>query len=88
MQAGNPAFGATFQRGNVFGREVEAHDLVEKSGGFGGRKPQVGRTQLGHLPPGAQAGQGQRRILAGGDDQMHLRRLVLQQKGKNIVNRG
>ena len=78
LQAGNPAFGAGFQCGDVFGREVEAHHPIEKLGGFGGRKPQIGRTQLGHLPPGAQAGEGQMWILTGGDDQVHLRRLVLE----------
>ena len=35
LQAGNPAFGAGFQCGDVFRREVQAHHLVEKFGGFG-----------------------------------------------------
>ena len=56
--------------------------LVEKLGGFGGREAQIGSAQLGQLTPGAQPGQGQRWILAGGDDQVHLRRLVLEQKGR------
>ena len=53
LQAGDPAFGAGFQCGNVFGREVEAHHPIEKLGSFGGREPQVGRPQLGHLPANA-----------------------------------
>ena len=53
LQAGNPAFGAGFQRGDVFCREVQTHHLVEKLGGFGGGKTQVGGTQLGQLAPGA-----------------------------------
>ena len=62
-------------------------DLLEKRGGFGGGKAQVGGAQLGQLAPGAQAGQGELRILAGGDDQVQLRRQVLEQKGEGIVNR-
>ena len=87
LQAGNPAFGARFQGGDVFRREVEAHHLVEKSGGFGGGKAQVGGAQLGQLAAGAQPGQGQLGILTGGDDQVHLRRQVLEQKGEGLVNR-
>ena len=60
---------------------------VEKVGGFGGGKPQVGGAQFGQLAPGAQPGQGELRILAGGDDQVHLRRQVLEQKGEGMVNR-
>jgi len=87
LQTGNPALGTGFQRSNVLRREVESHDLVEESGGFSGREAQVGRAQLGHLPPAAQAGQGELRILAGCDDQAHLRRLVFEQKGQSPVNR-
>ena len=86
LQAGNPAFGAGLQRGNVLGREVQAHHLVEKFGGFRGGKTQVGDAYFGQLAPGAQPGQGQGRILAGGDDQVHLRRQVLEQKGESVVD--
>ena len=58
LQAGNPAFGAAFQCGDVFGREIEAHHLVEEFGGFGGGEAQVGGAQLGQLAPGAVAGPG------------------------------
>ena len=84
LQPGNPAFGAGFQGGDVFRREVEAHHLVEKSGGFGGGKAQVGGAQFGQLARGAQPGQGELRILTGGDDQVHLRRQVLEQKGEGM----
>ena len=87
LQAGNPAFGAVFQGGDVRRREVEAHHRVEKSGGFGGGETQVGGAQFGQLAPGAEPGQGERRILAGGDDQVHLRRQVLEQKGEGLVDR-
>ena len=68
-------------------REVQAHHLVEKVGGFGGGKTQVGGAQLGQLTPGAQPGQGKMWILTGGDDQVHLWRQVFEQKGEGFVNR-
>ncbi len=67
--------------------EVQAHHLVEKFGGFGGGKTQVGGAQLSQLTPGAQPGQGEMWILTGGDDQVHLWRQVLEQKGEGLVNR-
>ena len=86
LQAGNPAFGTSFQRGDVFCRKVQAHHLVEEFGGFGGGKAQVRGAQFGQLAPGAQTGQGQGWILAGGDDQVHLWRQVLEQKGEGVVD--
>ena len=60
LQAGDPAFGAGLQGGDVLRREVEAHHPVEELGGFGGGEAQVGRAQLGQLAPGTPPGQGQR----------------------------
>ncbi len=56
-------------------------------GGFSGGEAQVGGPQLGQLAPGAEPGQGQLRILAGSDDQVHRRRQVLDHKGEGDVNR-
>ena len=64
-----------------------SHHLVEKIGGFGGGEAQVGGAQLGQLASGTQPGQGKLWILTGGDDQVHLRRQVLDQKGEGVVNR-
>ena len=50
-------------------------------------KTQVGDAQLDHLVPGAEAGQWQRRIFAGGDDQVHVRWEMLEQKGESLVYR-
>ena len=69
------------------GGEVEAHHLVEELGGLGRGEAEVGGAQLGQLASGAQSGQGQRGILAGGDDQVHLGRQVLDQEGQGIVDR-
>ena len=51
LQAGNPAFGTVFQGGDVVDREVEAHRLIEESGGFGRRKTKIGGAQFGQLAP-------------------------------------
>ena len=87
LQAGDPAFGAGFQRGDIFRGELQAHRLVKKFSGFGRGETQVGGAQFGQLAPGAQAGQGKLGILTGGDDQVHLWRQVLEQKGEGFVNR-
>ena len=87
LEPGNPAFGARLQGGNFRRRELQPHHLVEKAGGFGGGKAQVGGAQLGHLAPGAQASQGELWILPGGDDQVQLGRQVVEQKGEGLVDR-
>ena len=53
LQSGNPAFGARFQRVDILRREAQAHHLIEKCGGFGRGKAQVGGAQFGQLVPGA-----------------------------------
>ena len=72
LQTGDPAFGSSFQRGDVLRRKVQTHHLVEKLGGFGGGETQVRGAYFGQLAPGAQTGQGQGWIFPGGDDQVHL----------------
>ena len=44
LQAGDPAFGAGFQGGDVVRGEVEPHHPVEELGGFGRAETQVGRA--------------------------------------------
>ena len=87
LQSRDPAFGASFQRGDVVRREAEAHRVVEKLGGFGGREAQIGGAQFGQLSSGAQPGQRERGILSGGDDQVQLRRQVIDQKGERLIDR-
>ncbi len=60
---------------------------MRKLGGLGRGEAQVDGSQFGQLAPGAQSGQGQRGILTGGDDQVQLRRQVLDQEGQRIVHR-
>ena len=65
----------------------KSHHLVEKLGGFDRGETQVGGAQFSELTTDAQASQRERRILTGGDDQMHLRRQVFDEEGQCIVNR-
>ncbi len=85
LQTGDPAFGAGFQRGDIICGELQAHRLVKKFGSLGRGEAQLGGAQFGQLSPGAQAGQRELGILAGCDDQVHLRRQVLEQKGERVV---
>ena len=87
MQARNPAFGAILQRGDVFRREVQAHHPIEKVGGFGGRKAQIGGAQFGQLTAHAQPGQWELGILSAGNDQPHLRRQMIDEEGERLIDR-
>ena len=87
LQAGDPAFGAGFQGGDILRRESEAHRPIEKLGCFGRSKAQICGAQLGHAAAGAEPGQGEARILAGGNDQVDMGRLMLEQKGEGVVDR-
>ncbi len=86
LQAGDPALGPRFQRGDIVRGELQTHRLVEKLSGFARAEAQVGGAQFGQLSTGAQAGQGKLRILAGRNDQMHLGGQMLEQKGERVVN--
>ncbi len=86
LQAGDPAFGASIERSYVLGREVEVHDVVQEGRRFLGGETEVLGTQLGHLTPSTQPGQGPGRIGTAGQDQVQLRGQVLQQKGEPIVD--
>ena len=87
LQTGDPSLGPRVQRADVVQRKTQTHCLVQKAAGFVQAEAQVGGAQLVHLSARAQARQGQRRIFAGGDDQMQLRRQVLHQKGKGLIHR-
>ena len=72
------AFSSRFQRGDIFCGEPKVHPLVEKLGGLRWREAQIGGAQFGQLAPHAQAGQRELRILSGSDDQLHVRRQVIE----------
>ena len=60
--------------------------MIEKLGRFGGRKAQVGGTQLGQVVLGTEAGQRERWIRTGSDHQVQLGWQVFKQKGEGMVN--
>src|SRR2546428_2638662 len=86
LQAGDPAFGASMQEGTVLWGERESHDLAQVGRCFLRGEAQIAGTQFeqGALAP--QARQGERGVLAGGKDEMELRRKMLQQKGQGRMN--
>ena len=43
-------------------------------------------AQFGQMAPGAQSGERQSWILTCGDHQVHVRRQVIEQKGKSLLN--
>ena len=81
LEGGDPSLGAGVQRVDVVGGQVQAHAVVEVRRGLVGGEPQVGGPDLDQLAPGAQPGQGQRRVGPAGDHQVDLRREVLEQEG-------
>ena len=78
LQAGDPALGALLERLHVGRGEVEAHHLVEEVARLGRGEAQVGGAELGQLPAAAQPRQRQRRVGAGGHQQVQL----LRQRGR------
>ena len=62
LQAGDPAFGADFERLDNLGRELQAHRIVEKPGSFIGCKAQIGCAQFVELPAHTQARQAEGRL--------------------------
>ena len=46
LEGGNPALSSLFQRRHLRRAQMEAHDVVEVSGGLVSREPQVGRSDL------------------------------------------
>ena len=88
LQAGDPAFGAALQGRDVLRRELQAHHPAEEVGRLFGRKAQVGGAQLGELAPGAEASEGQDRVLTSGDDEPQARRQVLEEEGELIIDFG
>ena len=86
LQGGDPALGTTLERADVVGGQPQAHRAVEIGRGLVGREAQVGRPHLHQLTAGAQLGQRQRRVGAGGEDQMQPRRLVLEDERHSVVH--
>ena len=79
LQAGDPAFGAGFERRHYPAGEAQTHRLVQENGCLLARETQVALPDLGHLASGTQPWQGERWVLASADDQVHRGRLAFKQ---------
>ncbi len=88
LQAGNPAFGAGFQCGDVFRvKGSSPSSWLRNSAASAGVKRRSAARSSVSWPRARSRAKGSWWILTGGDSQMHLRWQVLEQKGEGFVNR-
>ncbi len=73
-QSHDPTLGAILQGRHIVIGQAEMHGLVEKRVSFGQGKVEIGNFKLHHLAFGSQARQRNRRIRAGGDDEVQVGR--------------
>ena len=86
LQSGDPAFRAGLERVDVRGGKAETHDLVQEALRLVRREAQVGGAQLSQRFSSPQAGQRERRIRATRDQQVQLRRKVVEQERHGLVH--
>ena len=86
LQRRDPALGALGQRRDVRRGQREAHRPVEVVRRLLRGEAQVGGADLDQLAARAEPGQRQRRVGAGGDHQVQLRRQVVQQERHPVVD--
>ena len=88
LKTGRPPFGAGCQRRHRgVGQHVAGRYPLQQRRGLARGEAQVGRPQLGQLPPGPQPRQGQGRVTAAGQYQVQPGRPVLQQELQRRVYR-
>jgi len=87
LQPRDPTFGTGGQGSDVVRRNAQTHAGVQKSGRFVESEAQVGLALLGQLPTPPEPREGQGWVAAGGDDQVHSVRQMVEQKGEALVNR-
>ena len=78
----------SFEGRDVVVAQPQVHRLVEVIRRFVGGESQLVGPHLDQLTASPQLGQRQRRIDPGDDDQMQLRRLVLEDEGHSLVHLG
>ena len=87
LEGGDPALGATLERGDVAAPvSSQAHRLVEVGRGLLGGEAQVGGADLDQLAARPQPRQRQGRVGPAGDHQVQLRREVVEQEGHRVVD--
>ncbi len=86
LERGDPPLGTSHQRGDLVGRQRQPHHVAQVRRYLVGCEAQVGGADLDQLPAGAEPGEGEGRVYPGGDDQVDLRREVVQQEGHPVVD--
>jgi hypothetical protein len=86
LEASDPAFGPRLEGYDVLCREMQAHDLVEERGGLVGGERQLGGAQRGQLTAQAQAAERQWRIGATSEEEVQLRRQMVEEKSEALVD--
>ena len=79
LQSGNPAFRAGFQRGNVFDGEPRPITWLRNSAASEGEKRRSAARSSVNCP-WHESGPAAVRVFSRGDDQVHLRRQMLDRK--------
>ena len=88
LQPGDPALGTRLERPDVVGGEAECHSAVEECRRLVGREAQVVGADLGELTAGAPARERQGRVRPRGDDQVEVRRCVVDQEAHRTMDVG
>jgi hypothetical protein len=88
LQRRDPSLGTGFERVDVGRAQRQTHRLVEVARGFVRGEAQVGGANLAELAAGAQARQGQRRVGAAREHEVHVRCAVFEQERDRLVDLG
>ncbi len=86
LQPGDPTLRAGLQSGEIIRVEPQAHHIIHQDRNFIGPETQLVDADLGQLAARAQAGHRPGWIGTTGNNQMHLRRLVLQQEEERLMD--
>src|SRR5437867_5514567 len=87
LQSHNPALGTVFKLGNVVGREIQFHGLVEEQDAFFGSKAEILGPQFVELIPPPHPREGKGGIRPACDDHMKLGRQMLDQEPHPVMYR-
>ena len=89
LQPRRPALGALDQGRDLRLVQAQAHARAQEGGRLLDAEGQVGRPHLDELVAGAETWQGERRVLAAGDHQVHGRwQVVEQERDRGVDGRG
>ncbi len=88
LQGGDPTLGAPVERRDVALGQRQPHRAVEVGRGLLGGEAQVGGPYLQQVTACAHPRQGERRVDAGGEHHVQLRRPVLEEERQPVVHLG